>query len=64
MPIFLAMTVHLFSLLQMKADAVTEMSRLLPEAQNRYCVSFNECAYFISAKYTFDIETCGRVTRC
>ncbi len=50
MPIFLAMSVHLFSLLQMKADAVTEMSRLLPEAQNRYCVSFNECAYFISAK--------------
>ncbi len=35
------MTVHLLSLLQMKADAVTEMSRLLPEVQNRYCVIFN-----------------------
>ncbi len=41
MPIFLAMTVHLLSLLQMKADAVTEMSRLFPEVQNRYCVIFN-----------------------
>ncbi len=50
MPIFLAMTVHLLSLLQMKADAVTEMSRLFPEVQNRYCVIFNEFAYFISAK--------------
>ncbi len=55
---------HLLSLLQMKADAVTEMSRLLPEVQNRYCVIFVECAYFIYAKYKFDIETCGRVTRC
>ncbi len=34
----------LLSLLQMKADAVTEMSRLLPEVQNRYCVIFNEPA--------------------
>ncbi len=25
----------------MKADAVTEMSRLFPEVQNRYCVIFN-----------------------
>ncbi len=49
MPIFLAMTVHLLSLLQIKADAVTEMSRLLPEVQNRYCVIFVECAYFIYA---------------
>ncbi len=53
----------------MKADAVTEMSRLLPEVQNRYCVIFNECAYFIYANIfdietLFDIETCGRVTRC
>ncbi len=50
MLIFLAMTVHLLSLLQMKADAVTEMSRLFPDVQNRYCVIFNEFAYFISAK--------------
>ncbi len=28
----------------MKADAVTEMSRLLPEVQNRYYVIFNEPA--------------------
>ncbi len=33
----------------MNAGAVTAMSRLLPEVQNRYCVIFNECAYFISA---------------
>ncbi len=48
----------------MKADAVTEMSRLLPEVQNRYCFIFVECAYFIYAKYKIYIETCGRVTRC
>ncbi len=34
----------------MKADAVTDMSRLFPEVQNRYCVIFIECAYFIYAK--------------
>ncbi len=51
MPIFLAMTVHLLSLLQMKADAVTEMSRLLPEVQNRYCVIFNALSLSLLTLY-------------
>ncbi len=46
---------HVFSLLQINADAVTEMSRLLPEGQNRYCVILEKCAYFISAKEKVDI---------
>ncbi len=51
MPIFLAMTVHLLSLLQMKADAVTEMSRLFPEVQNRYCVIFNALSLSLLTLY-------------